>query len=225
MACTFSSVVNACGCPTGWNIPLLDGEENDISSYPVNVLNVNEEELGWANGPSEYAAIWNSDTDNQAHGVLYVGEGAFCFYLKKINDTPPPEFVIGAPPAQLQFKYGATDLDTTGDVPEEEAYIESVDDVFTATDELIGTFPEGGNVTVADFENAPDDKVLFIQVPASEDPFTRWSEVGNPLQQNRPINPDFATGNALFFRSTRDGETIYLTRYQTSFTGAIVLSR
>ncbi|MBL0233267.1 MAG: hypothetical protein IPQ08_06340 [Chitinophagaceae bacterium] len=122
------------------------------------------------------------------------------------------------------FFYGFTEADTTGDPLTEEEFIGFVNDVFTATQEQTGTFTPGGNITVVDFGNE-DDKVMFIQVPAAEAPFTLWSEVGNPLQQNQAIDPDFATDLNVWFKSTRDGQTIYLTRYQTSFTGAIVLSR
>lgn len=202
-------------------------EDADISAYPVIVLNVDGLSLGEAHSPSEYVTIWNSNAANQAHGTLFVGTGAFCFYLKKKNSTTPPSNVLGGvgiPPASLEFKYGFTSLDTTGEVPTEKEYQDSVDAVFTAVAEQTGTFSDGGTIKVTDFANTAD-KVLFIQVPASQALFTMWSEVGNPLQQNRPVDPAYSPGSALFFKTTRLGQSLYITRYQTSFTGAVVLSR
>ena len=68
------------------------------------------------------------------------------------------------------------------------------------------------------------DRVLFIQVPASEAAFTKWSESGNSLQQNIDIDQTFA-GNSLWFKTTIYGNNLYVTRLQTSFTGALILSR
>lgn len=230
MACPFANVENACGCVIGYQEPLQTTEGDDITNYPVHVLNVDEEDLGIANSPSEYVALWNSDVANQAVGILSIGGGAFCFFLSKKLSVMPPSNVLGTftpivPPDTFNFTYGFTALDTTGTTPLESAYISSVDDVFTADAELTGgPLVHGANVQVDSFTN-PSDKVLFIQVPAVEDDFDLWSEVGNVLQQNQPIDPNYATGSNVFFKDTRAGETIYITRSQTSFTGAVVLSR
>lgn len=226
MACPFANVYNACGCLIGYNLPLKTVEGIDITSYPVNVLNINDVLIAAANSPTEYVALWNSDPADQAKGVLRVGSGSFCFFLGFIIGVTPPSFVLGSQTvvSGLTFKYGWTELDTTGITPDEASYIASVDDVFTNANELTGTFNSGGNIQVDDFTN-PSDKVLFIQVPISEAAFTKWSEFGNPFQQNQTIDPDFATGSNVFFKSTRAGELIYITRSQTTITGATILSR
>jgi SPX domain protein involved in polyphosphate accumulation len=89
MACVFSIIQNSCGCIIGYNLPLQTVDNVDITDFPVTVLNVNEVDLGNADTPDEYAALWNSDLDNQAFGQLYVGPGAFCFYLKTTSLLPP----------------------------------------------------------------------------------------------------------------------------------------
>lgn len=230
MACSFAEVTNSCGCVIGYTEPMQTPDGDDVTNYPVHVLNVNEVDLGIAASPSEYVALWNADADDQAAGVLMVGTGAFCFFLTKILGVTPPPNVMGTftptpPPVTFNFKYGFTALDTTGATPLEAAYISSVDDVFTAGDELTGgPLTTGSPVQVDSFTN-PSDKVLFVQVPATEAAFDLWSEVGNPLQQDQPIDPNYATGANVWFKDTRAGETIYITRSQTTFTGAVVLSR
>ena len=102
--------------------------------------------------------------------------------------------------------------------------LSSVDAVFAASQELTGSISTGSNISVANFANSAD-KVLFIQVPATEAAFTKWSEVGNGFQQNIPIDLIFSSGTGIWFKSIRAGETIYICRYQTTFTGAVVLSR
>lgn len=131
----------------------------------------------------------------------------------------------GNPPgSQTVFKYGSTSADTTGDPLTELQMISSVDAVFTASQELTGSVATGANISVASFANGTD-KVLFIQVPAIEAAFTKWSEVGNSFQQDVPIDATFSSGTGIWFKSARAGETIYICRYQTTFTGAVVLSR
>lgn len=95
MACEFQIVKDRCKCPVGYLLPLLTTEAEIIYDYPVDVLNVNEEFIGTANNPSEYIFIWNLDPANQALGILFVGVGAYCFYLKKINEKVPPQYVLG----------------------------------------------------------------------------------------------------------------------------------
>ena len=63
-----------------------DGGGNAITEYPVIVLNVEGNQLGIAGSPSEYVAIWNSDAENKKQGTLYVGNGAWCFYIVHTGD-------------------------------------------------------------------------------------------------------------------------------------------
>lgn len=227
MACVFAYLEDACGCLTGYQLPLKEADNSDITAYPVHVLNVNSVDLGEAATPSAYISLWNGDAANQAVGILSLGGSNFCFHLSRIAGVTPPSKVLGAssvvPPANFNFEYGETALDTTGGTPTEAQYKSSVDDVYTAGTEVAGTsLAPGSNINV-DFTNVTD-KVLFIEVDASEAAFTKWSEVGNPLQQDQPIDAAFA-GTAVWFKTTRAGETLYITRAQTTFTGNIVLSR
>jgi len=230
MACSFANIENACGCLVGYSMPLKQADDTDISAYPVHVLNVDEVDLGEAASPSAYVALWNSDADNQAVGTLSVGSGSFCFSLSYKSGVTPPSKVLGIytapePPAEFAWDYGATDADTTGAPLTEAEYLASVDAVFTAGNEVEGTpLTTGSNVQVDDFGNATD-KVLFVQVDATEAAFTKWSVVGNSLQQNQPIDATFGSGASVIFKSTRAGKTIYITRDQTSFDGSLVLSR
>jgi hypothetical protein len=143
--------------------------------------------------------------------------------IKNLQFLPPDAIQAPTPPTEEQgfdFEYGYTNLDTTGEALEEIQYVLSVNDgvIESGSEEN-----KGDNITVQDFGNSVD-KVLFIQVPATEAPFTMWSEVGNPLQQDQPIDNSFA-GSNVWFRSIYQGDTIYLTRSQTSFGGAIILKR
>lgn len=122
-----------------------------------------------------------------------------------------------------QFHYGFTELDTTAINYTEPDYVASVNLAYPTAANHVGTYTPGASVTVQYFGNAID-KVLFMEIPASELAFTLWSEIGNPLQQNQVIDQTF-TGSAVFFKSIHNGETVYITRYQTSFTGAVVFSR
>lgn len=230
MACSFSYIENGCGCLIGYNVPLKASDNTDITAYPVHVINVKGDDLGEASNPSAYVALWNGDTDNQAVGTLSVGAGSFCFVLSRKNGVTPPSKVVGSaetppPPTNFNFDYGATDLDTTGAPHTEAEYIASVDAVYTASGEVGGApLAPGSNVQVASFGNGTD-KVLFVQIDASEAAFTKWSVVGDALQQNQPIDATFAAGSNVWFKSARAGKTIYITRAQTSFSGALVLSR
>lgn len=166
---------------------------------------------------------WTAATDLTIDSFLLQGDGT---YQLSVHYKSPPNHIFNIKNkavviSSFSFQYGNTLLDTTGNVPSESSYIGSVD---VATLLTGGPLTGGSNVQVADFGNATD-KVLFIQVPATELPFTKWSEVGNALQQNQPIDPDYATGSNVFFKSTRAGAAIYVTRSQTTFGGAIILSR
>lgn len=131
--------------------------------------------------------------------------------------TPPPP----PPPVEQGFTYyfGETGLDTTGAPLTEAEYIAGVQSSVATSGTAANT---GDNVSAA-FTNATD-KVLYISVPKSEAVFTKWTEVGNSLQQNQPIDNSISGGN-VFFRTSNSTFNIYVTRYQTSFTGQIILSR
>ncbi len=131
----------------------------------------------------------------------------------------------GNPPgSQTVFTYGSTNADTTGDALSELQYLNSVDAAFAASQEISGTINSGANISIGNFGNNTD-KVLFIEVPTTEAPFTKWTEVGNQFQQEVPIDVTFSSGTGIWFRSMRAGKIIYICRYQTAFTGAVVLSR
>jgi hypothetical protein len=230
MACSFGYIENACGCLIGYTLPLKAEDNTDISGYPVNVLNVNGDDLGEAASPSALVALWNSDNANKAVGTLSLGAGTYCFTLSYVKNVTPPSKITaagGTPPAPTTFgfDYGATDLDTTGAAKTEAEYIASVDAVYTASGEVAGTpVDNGSNVQVDDFGNSTD-KVLFMQVNGSEAAFTKWSVVGDSLQQNQPIDGTFGAGSNVWFKSTRGGKTIYITRSQTSFAAPVLFSR
>lgn len=133
--------------------------------------------------------------------------------------------IDGVIPQYTAF-YGATDLDTTSVLQPESAYVSSVNDTFTGGGALSVVLNSASDLAVS-FPVASGDeyKVRFIQVPASESYYTKWSEVGNPYQQDLPI-PTYGSGvGGVWFRTERDGETLYVTRAQTKFNGAIKLSR
>lgn len=128
------------------------------------------------------------------------------------------------------FNYGATEADTTGAPLTEGEYVTSVHDAETGGNNMTDAAPLGGNVAVDDFANGVDeddvpiDKVMYIGVPSTEAAFTKWSEVGNIYQQDQPIDQTFS-GTNVWFRTVQGGTTYYITRSQTDFAGAIVLSR
>ena len=229
MACSFSYIENACGCLIGYNIPLLEVDNTPITAYPVHVIAFGGADLGEATTPSAVVALWNADSGSVAKGILSVGTGAFCFALSYISGVTPPSKIVATAevvtPTTYDWDYGYTALDTTGSPPTEANYITSVDTVYTAAGEVHGTpIAIGDPVSVTSFGNSTD-KVLFMQIDPAVAAFTLWSVVGDSLQQNQPIDATFGTGSNVWFKSTRAGETIYLTRSQTSFSGAVVFSR
>lgn len=120
----------------------------------------------------------------------------------------------------LTFKYGTTLADTTEDLLTEAEYLASVEETFQRGEELTGQVDNNGNVIVQDFMNGNEDKVLFVQVDKN---FTVWSEIENVFQQNLPIDPNYATGQNVWFKSHRNGVPIYITRSQTSIAGSLKL--
>jgi hypothetical protein len=95
MACTFSTVLNNCGCTVGYTLPLQTPAGEAITAYPVDVLSVAGLPLGTANSPSEYALLWNASAANALIGTLYVGTGAYCFYIVVNAGQTVPEFGLG----------------------------------------------------------------------------------------------------------------------------------
>jgi len=137
--------------------------------------------------------------------------------LTQYTDSYPPYV-----PAPFDYQFGTTDLDTS--VPNlEVAFVASVQAVLDASGELTGTAPDhGANISISDF-GSTDYKVCWFRVPATEDPFTLWSEKGNALQQDQPIL-EFGTGFSVWTRSTLM-PGLYFTAYQTKFAGTIEFSR
>lgn len=89
------------------------------------VLNVNSQPIGVAYSPSGYAQIWNADPDNKAVGTLYVGTGAYCFYIVFKTSGPAPTEVLGEP-GIVEFFALATENNELilGDNPSGDNYIE-----------------------------------------------------------------------------------------------------
>jgi hypothetical protein len=141
-----------------------------------------------------------------------------------VQDAVPDAPVIIPPPVTFEFKFGSTAADTTGAPLTDANYIASVDAVLAALGEYSSTQIHDLDITVTTFYNATD-KVLFLQVPPVELPFTKWSEVGNPFQQNQPIDSSFGTGSGVWYKTTRAGNALYLTRSQTTIIGAVIFSR
>ena len=137
--------------------------------------------------------------------------------LTQYTESNPPYV-----PVPFDYDFGTTDLDTT--VPNlEVAFVTSVQAVLDAGDQLTGTAPDhGALITIANF-GSTDYKVCFLLMPEGEDPFTTWSEIGNPLQQDQPIL-EFGTGFSVWTRSTMM-PGLYFTAYQTKFAGPILFKR
>ena len=74
---------------------MRDLDENEVTSFPVNVYNINEEFIGEAATKQEYIDVWNSDPDNQVMGILGNHIGPFLFMLHVNNGQTAPEWVIG----------------------------------------------------------------------------------------------------------------------------------
>ena len=166
------------------------------------------------------AGVVTSIRPTTAGGTTFVSEtscgGTTYIYTLSIDGASSP----------FLFKYGVTEADTTGDPLTEAEYLASVDATFTAGTELSGIADNSGADVVVDaFGNGTVDKICFVQVDPSQAAFTKWSEVGNPFQQNQPIDQSFGSGANVWFKSTRAGQTIYITRSQTSFVGSVIFSR
>lgn len=137
--------------------------------------------------------------------------------LTQHTESTPPYV-----PVPFDYQYGTTDLDTT--IPRlEVSFVASVQAVLDAGNELTGTVSDHGlDLSIADF-GSEDYKVCFFIIPETEDPFTKWSEVGNPLQQNQPIL-EYGSGFSVWVKSTQM-PGLYFTAYQTKFGGTIEFDR
>lgn len=143
----------------------------------------------------------------------------------ELQGTGPLSQDIAPPPVTIPFTYyyGVTELDTTAGSPLEVSFVTSVTDAVTVASAV--SYQGVPSLTVVDFGGVTD-KVLFLKVPDTEAPFTLWSETGNILQQNQPITSDFGDGSgAVWFRSVITGFNLYITTYQTTFTGSIIFGR
>lgn len=123
---------------------------------------------------------------------------------------------------QYLIEFGYTELDTTGATPTEAEYLASI---VAPTSPTSMKYINIGDPLEVDFPNTID-KVCFIKVPASETVKSLWSEIGNPLQQNQPIDPSYGSGSNVFFASPISGGAggyYYITRSQTTFGGTIKL--
>ena len=191
-----------------------NGEFSAVITLPAGDTSVTKLNADGNNG------VVTSITPTTSGGTTFVSEtscgGTTYIYTLSIDGASSP----------FLFKYGVTEADTTGTALTEAEYLASVDTTFTAGTELVATGNNtGADVVVDAFGNGTVDKVCFVQVAASEAAFTKWSEVGNPFQQNQPIDQSFGSGANVWFKSTRAGQTIYITRSQTSFVGSVIFSR
>ena len=126
--------------------------------------------------------------------------------------------------APINFRYGFTELNTTVGSATETDFIASVDAVYNNITTQIGTFTPGSNITVANGFGNNVDKVMFIQLIASEPAFTKYSVINDAIQQGLAVDQTFI-GNHLFFKTMRNGESLYITRSQTIFPTGVIFSR
>lgn len=227
--CGFAQIVDRCGCLTGYRIPLL-AQDNTPVGFPLNVLNVGAVDLGAAANPSEYVALWNANPANVAVGTLSVGGALNCFVLSHKIGVNPPAKVLGfagtpPPPQNHIAEIGFTTLDTTGAQHTQAEYLASVDNALPtptqkqvlASNTLVATPAEFGNT---------GNKVLFVLVDGTMPVYTKWSILGDALQQNQPIDQSFNpnSGNLVFVMPYGVGYKIYCTYSQTSFGNNFILS-
>lgn len=217
---TITGLSQPIGCDVQFNVyGTSDSGSGNTEFSAVITLPANQTSVTLSN-PDGNMGVVTGITPTTAGGTTFVTSkscgGVTYTYTLSIDGASSP----------FLFKYGVTEADTTGAALTEAEYLASVDATFTAGTELSGIADNSGaDVVVDDFGNGAVDKVLFVQVAASEAAFTKWSEVGNPFQQNQPIDQSFGTGANVWFKSTRDGQTIYITRSQTSYVGAVIFSR
>lgn len=68
----------------------------EVSGYPVVVLNVNLDAIGIAADKDQYISIWNADAANAAVGYLEGFPGPFLFRMV-LREGPMPDYVYGNP--------------------------------------------------------------------------------------------------------------------------------
>jgi hypothetical protein len=111
-----------CICPLRQIAITMHTTPGDVetSSYPVTVYNVNLVSLGVANTKAAYISLWNSDSANQAKGMLTGGYGPFTFTLIAASGVTPPAFVYGnytgSPVNQLPIAAAGADQTITNPV-------------------------------------------------------------------------------------------------------------
>lgn len=227
--CSFSAITNACGCLTGYNVPLL-ADDNSPIDYPVHVIGVGGADLGIANSPSEYIALWNADAPSHAKGNLSVGNSSVCFNLSYLVGVAPISKVVGSvdtppPPTMVVVRVGNSGLDTTGAPHTEAEYLAAeATAVAGSSTQSVADSVVTINATVLQFGNV-GDKVDFVQVPNTIGAFTKWSVLGDALQQNQPIDASFnlASGN-VWFMSVVGSDRVYQTYSQTTFGNTVIFS-
>lgn len=141
------------------------------------------------------------------------------------DSAPPPDTI------PFDYRFGWVGIDTVNTGPDyvpltEADFIASLDNVFTDGEQYMATGADtDAPITVDDFHNTVD-KVTFLQVPKSQAAFAKWTEVGNPFQQNQPIDPtyNYGSGAVWFLSEIETGKWTYLTYYQTTFTGSLIFS-
>lgn len=196
---------------------------NGVTKYVVKILDENNQEVNSALFTSPYASpitgVFNGLTPNKLYKVFitaFVGTA----YSKECNkQNIPTQMQTGG----STYYFGYTQLDTVTETPTEAEYLAAVDAAYLAATTASATFNPGTTkITVADFLTGGQDKVMFMEIPSAEAPFTLWSS--EQFQLFQPIDASFE-GGGLFFKSTRGSNTIYITRYQTTFPAEVVFSR
>lgn len=217
---SISNLSQAIGCDVVFSVyGTSDSGSGDSEFSAVITLLAGQTSVTFPNADGNGGVV-TSITPTTSGGTTFVAQtscgGTTYIYTLAIDGASSP----------FLFKYGVTEADTTGAALTEADYLASVDATFTAGTEISGIADNtGADVVVDAFGNGSIDKVCFVQVASSEAAFTKWSEVGNPFQQNQPIDQSFGTGSNVWFKSTRAGQTIYITRSQTSFVGSVIFSR
>lgn len=135
-------------------------------------------------------------------------------------------------PVPFEYRYGWIGIDTvnsgSGYTPlTEQDFMDSLENVFSDGAEYSGDGADlNDNVIIEDFNNTTD-KVMFLQVPKTQDVFTMWSEKNNPFQQNQPIDQEYnyGSGSVWFVSEIEEGKWTYITYVQTTFSNEITFSR
>ena len=101
--------------PTDGFIGIKDLEGNEVETFPVIVINVNEEAIGEASTKEEYMRIWNADPDNAIVGRITGWYGPFHFNLKLNPGQVLPDTVLAELTIYLLDENGVQILDENSD--------------------------------------------------------------------------------------------------------------